>query len=86
MGSYGKPMGSLWEAMGRSLVRLTGSGAAWVAGTGNGGAMRGRPLRKGLDMDRGDYMLWSATERRSLITAYRPSSSPARAARGTTGY
>ena len=79
-------MGSLWEAMGRSLVRLNGSGAAWVAGTDNGGAMRGRPLRKGIDMDRGDYMLWSATERRSLITAYRPSSSPARAARGTTGY
>ena len=53
-------MGSLWEAMGRSLVRLNGSGAAWVAGTGNGGAMRGRPLRKGLDMARGGYMLWSA--------------------------
>ena len=79
-------MGSLWEAMGRPLVRLNGRGAAWVAGMGNSGDTRRRPLRKGLDMDRGDYMLWSATERRSLITAYRPSSSPARAARGTTGY
>lgn len=62
-------MGSLWEAMGRSLVRLNGSGAAWVAGMGNGGATRRRPLRKGLDTPRGGYMLWSATGRRSLITA-----------------
>ena len=79
-------MGRLWEAMGRPLVRLNGRGAAWVAGMDNGGATRRRPLRKGLDMDRRDYMLWSATERRPLITANRPSSSPARAARGTTGY
>ena len=67
-------------------MRLNGGGAAWVAGMGNGGAVGRHPLRKGLDMARGGYMLWSATERRSLITAYRPSSSPARAARGTTGY
>ena len=81
-----KPIPADYGSMGRSLVRLNGSGAAWVAGMGNGGATRRRPLRKGLDTPRGGYMLWSATERRSLITAYRPSSSPARAARGTTGY
>ena len=62
-------MGSLWEAYGKPLVRLTGVGAAWVAGMGNGGATRRRPLRKGLDTHRGSYMLWSATGRRSLITA-----------------
>ena len=72
--------------MGRSLVRLTGSGAAWVAGTDNGGAMRGRPLRKGLDMDRGDYMLWSATERRPLITANRPRRPASAPLSGTPGY
>jgi len=79
MGSYGK----LWEAYGRPLVRLTAGGAAWVAGGGAGGR---RPLRIGLDMASEGYMLSSATERRPLITANRPRSSPARAARGTTGY
>ena len=65
--------------MGKPLVRLTAGGAAWVVG---GGAGERRALRKGLDMASEGYMLWSATERRPLITANRPSSSRKRAARG----